>query len=39
VDTSVWAHVDTVRSVYRYRGGVETEGTVDTGQFTDVVVR
>lgn len=33
VDTSVLAHVDTVRSVYRYRGGVvETVGTVDTVQ-------
>ena len=30
VDTTVWARVDTVRSVYRHRGGVQTVGTVDT---------
>ena len=30
VDTRVWGHVDTVKSVYRFRGGEETVGTVDT---------
>jgi hypothetical protein len=32
VATGVWAHVDTVRLVYRYRGGVETVAAVDTVQ-------
>jgi len=37
VDTSVWAHVDTIRSVYRYCGGVETVGTVDTVQILETL--